>query len=119
MFGFGKKAPQKITDSTLDTQPPVSAPTMADQPASAAGPIADGVSPDLGLPPAGDEPPVVRRGLLGRLGFGRQRLPQDLGWVPGVVLSPVDEQPAAAGAPPLVDQPSPPVSRLRSARRRG
>ena len=105
MFGFGKKAPQNITESTLDPQPPAGAPTMADPPASAVGPMADGGSPDLGLPPAVDEPPVVRRGLLGRLGFGRQRTPQDLGWVPGVVLPPADQQPAVTDVLPVVDQP--------------
>ncbi len=118
MFGFGKKKQQETAASAIGPQTGADPSMPSGLADTAAGSGASGQPADPGLLSTLDDAPVPRRGLFARLGFGRQRPDQELGWIPGLVLPPpaeaagedgvaVSAEPPAAVAPATVAEQSP------------
>ena len=114
MFVFGKKKQQQTGESEIAPQTGVD-PSTPSEPAdlvagsgsgSGSGSGASGQSVDLGVLSTVDEAPVPRRGLFARLGFGRQRPEQELGWIPGLVLPPPADAAGEGGVATPVESPA-------------
>jgi len=108
MFVFGKKKQQQTAESEIAPQTGVD-PSTPSEPADLAagsGSGASGQPADLGVLSTVDEAPVPRRGLFARLGFGRQRPEQELGWIPGLVLPPPAEAAGEGGVATPAESPA-------------
>jgi fused signal recognition particle receptor len=102
MFGFGKKKQQTAEAAAPQTPELPPGAGAASAPVEPVAQVAATETPVLPGPPA-DETSVRPRGLFARLGFGRQRPAEELGWVPGLALPPTTEAPAESAAAPWAE----------------